>query len=236
MKQLILSLTAASVLASCAEKNADTNTHIVGNIKGFSSGTVYLQKMNDSVLSSIDSVKMTGDGKFTFDFDLESPEMMYLEINRGVTKSTDNSLPIFVQPGTITVDTELKYFYASAKVSGSENHKLYEEFQKINKKYNYELLQISKEKFDAIRFNRPHDIDSIENKYNQKLKRKYLFAINYALTNKNFEIAPFIALTELADANVKYLDTINKTVSPKVADSKYGKLLTSYVTELKKEN
>ena len=236
MKQLILSLTATILLISCAEKNADTNTHIVGNIKGFSSGTVYLQKMNDSVLSSIDSVKMTGDGKFKFDFDLESPEMMYLEINRGVTNSTDNSLPIFMQPGTITVDTELKYFYASAKVIGSENHKLYEEFQKVNKKYNFELLQISKEKFDAVRFNRPYDIDSIESKYNQKLKRKYLFAINYALNNKNFEVAPFIALTELSNANIKYLDTINKTVSPKVAASKYGKLLTKYVNTIKKEN
>jgi hypothetical protein len=235
MKQFILSLTTAILLVSCSEKNADTNTHITGNIKGFTAGTVYLQKMNDTVLTSIDSVKMDRDSKFNFDFNLDSPEMMYLVVDRGVTKSTDNVLPIFVQPGTINVDTELKYFYANAKITGSENHKLFEQFQKVNKKYNYELLEISKEKFDAQRFNRPQDLDSIENKFNQKLKRKYLFAINFALNNKEHEIAPYVALTELGDANIKFLDTIHNTMSPKVAASKYGKLLTKFVEKIKKE-
>ena len=55
---------------------------------------------------------------FKFDFDLESPEMMYLVINRGVTNSIDNSLPVFVESGTIDVNTELKYFYANAKSQG----------------------------------------------------------------------------------------------------------------------
>lgn len=236
MKHVLLSLIAAGLLISCAEKNADTNTHIVGSIKGFSSGTVYLQKMTDTILSTIDSVKMTGDSKFKFDFNLDSPEMMYLMINRGVTKSIDNSLPVFAQPGTIVVNTDLNYYFINAKITGSENHRLFEQFQKINTKYKGELLDISKEKFDAIRFKRLQDIDSIENKFDQKLKRKYLFAINFALTNKDYEVAPYVALTELANANIKYLDTINKNVSPKVADSKYGKLLTEYINSLKKEN
>jgi hypothetical protein len=236
MKHLILSIATALVLLSCTKKNADTNTHIIGSIKGFSSGTVYLQKMNDTALSAIDSVKMTGDSKFRFDFNLDSPEMLYLVVDRGITNSTDNSLPVFAEAGTINVNTELNYFYANAKVSGSENHTLFEQFQKINKKYNFELLEISKEKFDAVRYKRLHDVDSIEKKFNQKLKRKYLFTINFALTNKSHEIAPYVALTELSNANLKYLDTISNSVSPKVAESKYGKLLTKYVADLKREN
>lgn len=236
MKHFILSLTTALVLVSCTQKNSNTNTHLTGTIKGFSSGTVYLQKMNDTALISIDSVKMKSDSQFKFDFDLDSPEMMYLVVDRGVTNSVDNSLPLFVEPGTMNVTTDLDYFYANAKITGSKNHELFEQFQKINKKYKVELLEISKEKFDAIRFKRFKDVDSIENKFNQKLKRKYLFAINFALTNKEHEIAPYVALTELSDANIKYLDTINKTIIPKVADSKYGKLLTKYLNEQKKEN
>lgn len=235
MKQLILSLSCAFVLMSCAEKATDTNTHIKGTIKGFTSGMVYLQKQNDSILVTIDSVKMNKDSKFQFDFNLESPEIVYLEVNRGVTKSIDNSLPIFAEPGTITVQADLNHFYATAKVSGSKNHELYEQFQKVNTKFSGELLEISKEKFDAIRFKRLQDVDSIERKFDSKLKRKYLYAINFALTNKEHEIAPFVALTELTNANIKYLDTINKTVSPKVADSKYGKLLAKYLTEIEKE-
>lgn len=236
MKHLFLSIAMASFLVSCADKSSETNTHVMGTVKGFSSGTVYLQKMNDSVLVSIDSVKMNGDSKFQFDFDLNSPEMMYLVVNRGVTKSIDNSLPIFVEPGTITVNSDLDHFYANAKVTGSKNQELLEQFQKVNTKFKGELLEINKEKFDAIRFKRFQDVDSIDTKFNQKLTRKYLYAINFALTNKNHEIAPYIALTELSDANNKYLDTISKTMTPKVASSKYGKLLKEYVKERSQTN
>lgn len=235
MKHLILSLTTALVLMSCAEKNADANTHIAGTIKGFSSGMVYLQQMNDSTLVTIDSVQMKSDSKFKFDFNLDSPQLMYLELNRGTTKSIDNNLPLFVEPGSITVDSDLEHFYANAKITGSKNHQLFEEFQKINTKYKGELLDISKEKFDAVRFNRLHDVDSIDNKFDQKLKRKYLYAINFALTNKEYEVAPYVALAELSDANIKYLDSISKSVSPKVAESRYGKLLTELIKARKSE-
>ena len=67
MKYVLLSLSAAVLMMSCAEKTSDKNTHVVGTIKGFSAGTVYLQKMNDTILTTIDSVKMTGDSKFKFD-------------------------------------------------------------------------------------------------------------------------------------------------------------------------
>lgn len=235
MKHLILSLTTALVLMSCAEKNADANTHIAGTIKGFSSGMVYLQQMNDSTLVTIDSVQMKSDSKFKFDFNLDSPQLMYLELNRGTTKSIDNNLPLFVEPGSITVDSDLEHFYANAKITGSKNHQLFEDFQKINTKYKGELLDISKEKFDAVRFNRLHDVDSIDNKFDQKLKRKYLYAINFALTNKEYEVAPYVALAELSDANIKYLDSISKSVSPKVAESRYGKLLTELIKARKSE-
>lgn len=236
MKHLFYVPALLLVLMSCKEDKPETNTHIIGSIDGFSAGTVYLQKMNDTIMQTIDSVKMMGDSKFQFDFDLESPELVYLTIDRGVTKSVDNSLPIFAEQGTINVNTDLDYFYANAKVSGSENHALFEQFQKVNTKFKSELLQISKEKFDAIRFKRLQDVDSIENKYNQKLKRKYLYAINFALVHKSHEVAPYIALSELSNANIKYLDTIQKSVTPKVAQSKYGKLLSTFVEELKKEN
>jgi hypothetical protein len=47
-------------------------------------------------------------------------------------------------------------------------------------------------------------------------------------------VSPYIALSEIGDATVTYLDTINKSMSPKVAKSKYGVMLTKYVAERKK--
>jgi hypothetical protein len=44
-------------------------------------------------------------------------------------------------------------------------------------------------------------------------------------------------LTELYDANIQLLDTINKSLSEKVKNSTYGKRLNTYITEIKdKEN
>ena len=233
MKNILLALTTALFIASCSEKKSDANTHITGAVKGLSNGTLYLQKMNDTVLVSIDSLKIDGDSKFKFDFDLDSPELVYLVLDRGVTHSIDNKLPVFAEPGTINVETDLNYFFAQAKISGSKNHELYEQFQKVNTKFNRELLEISKERFDAVRFNRLKDVDSIDKKYSQRLTRKYLYAINFAIANKDYEVAPYVALSELADANRVYLDTIQKSISPKVAESKYGKLLTQYMKEQK---
>jgi len=57
------------------------------------------------------------------------------------------------------------------------------------------------------------------------------------LTNSGSEAAPYIALTELYDANIKLLDTINKSLSEKVKNSTYGKRLDAYITEIQnKEN
>jgi len=236
MKNFILTLAAALLIVSCTDKKPVTNTHITGTIKGFSNGMLYLQKMADTAIISIDSVKIKGNSKFQFDFDLDSPELMYLVVNRGVTNSIDNSLPIFAEEGTINVDTELNYFYANAKITGSKNHELFEQFQEINRKYTNEILEISKEKYNAMRFNRLQDVDSINTKLDKKVTRKYLHAINFALFNKDYEVAPFVALSELSNANIKYLDTIHNSMTPKVAKSRYGKLLTELVTERRKVN
>ena len=53
------------------------------------------------------------------------------------------------------------------------------------------------------------------------------------MVNPKYEVAPYIALTEIADANLKILDTINKTLSPKAAKSRYGKELSKWIKERK---
>jgi hypothetical protein len=42
-------------------------------------------------------------------------------------------------------------------------------------------------------------------------------------------------LAEIYDINLKYLDTIQKSMTPKVSKSLYGKKLNNYIAERKKE-
>ncbi len=62
-----------------------------------------------------------------------------------------------------------------------------------------------------------------------------MYATNFAINNKEYEVAPYIALSEIYDINMKYLDTIQKSMSPKVAQSLYGKKLTEYIAAVKKQ-
>ena len=48
-------------------------------------------------------------------------------------------------------------------------------------------------------------------------------------------MAPYVAVAEVYDANVKYLDTINKVLTPAIAKSKYGLILADYIETIKPE-
>ena len=65
------------------------------------------------------------------------------------------------------------------------------------------------------------------------MKRRYFYTTNFAVKNADSEIAPYLALTELFDANIRLLDTINNSLSDKVRASKYGKELHEYIKDIK---
>ena len=65
------------------------------------------------------------------------------------------------------------------------------------------------------------------------MKRKYRYTAHFAITHADKEIAPYLALSEISNINIPYLDTIQKSMTPDVAKSKYGKMLSEYVKERK---
>ena len=235
MKKIFLVAIAVFTLISCNknEENSDANVHISGDVKGLSQGKLYLQKIQDSALVILDSMVINGDSKFESHIKLDSPEVLYLTLDRGQTNSVDNSLPFFAEPGDIKIETSLKAFFSEAKITGSKNQDLWMKFDSINKRFNEEnLVLIEKRLKNEIKPN-PTTADSIEQAYQKLLKRKYRYTAHFAVTNGNKEIAPYLALSEIADINTPYLDTIQKSLTPEVAKSKYGKMLNEYIKERK---
>ncbi|PIF31326.1 uncharacterized protein DUF4369 [Flavobacterium sp. 9] len=235
MKKSIIAFFTLAVLASCSKKESTDNLHITGNIKGLKKGTLYIQRIVDTSLVAIDSIKIDGNSTFERDIKLESPEMLYLFLDRGVTNSLDNNILFFAEPGNINIDTNLDNFIYSAKITGSKNQELYEQYQKINSRFIGENLSLVEPRFKALKRKDQKAIDSIDAKQSSNIRRKYLYATNFAINNKDHEIAPYIALAEIYDINIKFLDTIQKSMTPKVAQSLYGKKLTKYVAEIKKQ-
>jgi len=235
MKKSILAFISLIAISSCNKEVSKTNLHLSGNIKGLKNGTLYIQRVVDTSLVAIDTIIINGKSTFETDIDMKSPEMLYLFLDRGVSNSKDNNLLFFAEPGKINIETNLDSYIASAKITGSKNQDLYQEYKKIDSRFRDENLDLIEKKFNALKSKNPKAIDSITAKQNSNIKRKYLFATNFAINNKDHEIAPYIALSEIYDINIKYLDTIQKSMSPTVAQSLYGKKLTEYVAKIKSQ-
>lgn len=233
MKKSIAAVFAVLLLAACAKETREGNLEITGNVNGLKKGMLYLKKYEDTAMVTLDSIEIDGDSKFKSYLTIAEPEMLYLFLDRGQTASIDNSLMFFAEPGKITIDTDLETFYAQAKIGGSENQKLYEEFKKVRSRFVNQELDITKLELDAFR-NKTTLTDEQLAEADRIKARKYLYVVNFAVNNKDREIAPFVTLSEIPDASVKYLEMIQKSMTPKIAKSKYGKLLTQYVAERKK--
>ncbi len=235
MKKTIIAFVTLVLLASCDKNESKTNLHITGNIKGLKNGTLYIQRIVDTSLVAIDSIKIDGNSAFETNIELKSPEMLYLFLDRGVSNSLDNNILFFAEPGNINIDTNLDTYISGAKITGSKNQELYEDYRKISSRFNDSNLDLVALRFKAMKSNNQKTLDSINEKQESNIKRKYLYATNFAINNKDYEIAPYIALSDIYDINIKFLDTIQKSMTPKVAQSLYGKKLTDYVAKIKKE-
>lgn len=236
MKKTLIAFVTLLILSSCGKNESNTNLHLTGTIKGLKKGTLYIQRIADTSLVALDTILINGDSKFESHLNIESPEMLYLFVDRGVSNSLDNNIPFFAEPGIMNIDTNLERYIADAKITGSKNQDKYEEYKKINSRFRDENLDLIEKKFKALKSNNLEVLASLNAKQDNNIKRKYLFATNFAINNKDYEVAPYIALSDIYDINIKYLDTIQKSMTPKVAKSLYGKKLTEYVANIKKAN
>ncbi len=235
MKKISIAFVTLTVLFACSEKKLENNLHLTGNIKGLKKGTLYVQRVANNKLIALDTIAIDGSSKFETDIELKSPEMLYLFLDRGVSNSLDNNVLFFAEPGNVNIETNLENYIADAKVTGSKNQDLYYEFKKVDNRFQDEELDLIEKKFKAMKSNNAAETAKLAAKQESNIKRKYLYATNFAINNKEHEIAPYIALSEIYDINIKYLDTIQKSMSPKVAKSLYGKKLTEYIASIKKQ-
>jgi hypothetical protein len=234
MQKIIIALLALVVITSCSEKKSDKNLQITGNIKGLKKGTLYIQRIKDTTLVAIDTIQIDGDSHFTSEMNIDSPEMLYLFLDRGVSNSVDNNLPFFVEPGKINIESSLEFFTADAKITGSKNQELYDEYKKVVSRYVDENLELVVKKLDASKNKNTTELAKIQVEQDNILKRKYLYTTNFAVNNGSHAVAPYVAVAEIYDINLKYLDTIQKSLTPEISKSLYGKKLKQLIEERKK--
>lgn len=228
MKKLI-ALVIVLFIVSCGKDSS--NFTLKGNIKGLMKGTVYLQKLKDSTLVTIDSLTIKGNPEFELHTELESPEMLYLKLHK--EDNQEHIIPFFAAEGITEITSNLKNFELDTKIRGSKQQEKLEEYQKMMKRFQDQNLDLIKDNFDAQKDNDTTKLNTTLNNYNGLIKRKYLYTINFAINNKDNDIAPYLMVSEIQDANIKYLDTVNQVLTPEVKSSKYGKELQALIDKRK---
>ncbi len=233
MRHFSILLLMAILLANCSTHEKQGNVTVTGNIKGLKKGTLYLQKVKDTALVNVDSVIIDGDSQFLMKSSVTEPEIHFLYLDKKDGAQYNDRIDFFAEPGEINITTTLTDFEKDIKITGGKNEMKFQEYKKMLKRFNERNLRLIKEDFEASKQKDEEKLMANDQAYKNLVKQKYLYTINFAIYNKKFEVAPYITLSEVYDANIKYLDTVAKSLSPKVKKSLYGKQLIEYIKDRK---
>ncbi|MCG1037138.1 DUF4369 domain-containing protein [Polaribacter sargassicola] len=229
MKKIITLLVVSILISACSSKK-EGNMIVQGQIKGLKKGTLYLQKMQDTILVSVDSVKLLGSDKFTLTDNIESSVVYFLTFDGN---TTNKSILFFGEEGTITINDKIEQFGYKPEITGSKNQEILESFNKVKSKFQNERLEFIKKDFDAKQANDLELVAQLEKDYLKLTKRRVLFTTNFAISNPDSEVAPYIGLTEMYDASIKMLDTLNNSLTERVKTTDYGKRFQEFVENIK---
>jgi len=226
---LFISITIILFCFSC-KNNKKTENNIMsikGNIEGLRKVKIFLQKIG--LIINVDSIEIKGDSKFLLNTEIDSPEIFYLYLKKEDGDSLNDRILFFGEKGIIEINTILKTYESSASIEGSINNNLLKEYLSFKRKFNDQNLSLLQKYYDSKKLNNQKKSDSIEKQIKNLFRRRYLYALNFASKNSNKEISPYIALTEINDANIKLLDTLASKMSIKVLSGKYGKQFKKFL-------
>ncbi|WP_178987791.1 DUF4369 domain-containing protein [Winogradskyella schleiferi] len=226
-----LSLIILVMLAVSCGKESDSNFTLKGKIKGLKKGVVYLQKDGDSSVVNLDSMVIVGQPEFNLQTNLDEPILLYLKLFKN--DGEEHYIPFFADKGVTEINTTLKHFDFDSEIKGSKQHELLEEYLGIMSQFNNKNLDIIEASFNAQKDKDSTAIDSLNKITDQLIKRKYAYTIQFAMNNKDSEVAPYLALYETRNANPVFIDSIYNNLTPEVKNSFYGKKLEESIANRK---
>ena len=221
------------ILASCGNQPAENEMRLTGEVKGLRKGSLWLQKLDDSILVNLDSMVVDGNSNFEFSDILSEPEVYYLTMSFQDSSNVIKRVPFFAESGELTLTTSLEEYELDLVVTGSENQRVWDDYKKLMKRYNDQNLQLIEDELNALKEGNDSLVAQVKLEKDRLLKNTYLASVNFAKNHGDYEVAPYIVLTEVFDLNTRFLDTIQASLSEKIKDSKYGKELESLIQSRK---
>jgi len=229
MTKITIYVLALFLFLSCG--NDSEKLIVKGHIKDLKKGTVFLKKTKDTILVTLDSLVVSGDSNFTLSTSIEAPEVFYLFLDKN--DNIKEGITFFGDKGVTEINTSLKNFIYDAKIKGSKQQDVYNDYLSVMGQFNDKNLDLIKDNLNAKIAKDSLAIANSERQLKSFTRKKYLYTVNFAIQHKDSEVAPYLGVTHLYDANVKLLDTINNSLTPNIKTSKYGKALQKFITKIK---
>ena len=222
MKNRIILIITTLVISCNSNEN---NMNVSGNVDGLKKGTLYLQTKKDSIVINLDSVYLKGAGNYKLSANIEEPDIYYLYLDKEDGDSLNDIIPFFGNKGEIEINTRLSTFDSSYEILGSKNSELLLEYNSIIRQYNSQNLDLLEIFYKSQIENNQERIDSVNLELEKLVRKKYLFTLNFSITNADNEISPYLTVSQIPDANVDLLQMIYDTLPNNIKESKYGKIL-----------
>lgn len=220
--RFLTSLAFAIVLWSCNEE-PKSNFVLKGQISGLKKGVVYLQKDGDSSIITLDSMEVKGQPEFLLQTNLEEPRVLYLKLFKN--DGEENYVPFFADKGEMYLISSLDNFSFEATITGSKQQEILDEYLDMMANFNNANLDLIQETFLAQKDKDSIKVDSLQVQSDRLFKRKYAYTINFALLHKDSEVAPYLAMYEIPNTNIRYIDSIYNNLEDPIKNSFYGKQL-----------
>ncbi len=231
MKKILLSACAAIALCcSCS----DTNSKISGKIEHFEPNTkVYLDHIDVTQTTKIDSVKLGKNGQFTFKVKVDNPEFYQLRY----TGSTDNIYLLAEKDSTqyITVQsTGATDYTVSGSTLSNELKRVVSKLYDSRKALNSIYAEMDKN---------PQEIDSLAKAASNVILGQMQFSRRYIIDNAGSPVTYFVLYQKLNNdyvlslpTNLNYYRAVATNLNKNYPNAKYSKFVVNHTTKLLEQN
>ena len=196
---------------------------IDGKLAGLSEGTLYLQKNINGEKVAIDSVQLKNQEQFSFKGKIDHPDVYWLQVKGNIP------MAIFLEPGKgvafrAHIDSIQLY-----KAYGIETQKDLSRFSRYIYSRDVAYNDYEQAYLVAKQNNDTYGAESWAVKMENNRRSRTNLALNFAIRNPKTQIAPWIGINYLAEAQPRYLDTLYSKMNDSIKKTYYGKEFKKYL-------
>ncbi len=211
MKKLQILILVILILSGC---NTSKRFEIKGVIENGQGSMIYLDEIETSSVTSIDSLTLNDDGSFQFTHELTMPKFFLLRSNQ------NDFITLLIQPGEkVTVEANMDNLAESFTVKGSPDSKLLQDYSQYLQQNIDQLTELNKIYTDSLQ---SPNIESImadlDERSNRILEDQREYTIDY-ITSNTHSLASLLALYQQITPRNYVLDPIEDIVYFEMVDS-----------------